>query len=165
MIYRVFESQKRNRSKKDWVTTVLTDLEELNWNINLEDIKKMKKNNFLNIVKRKIQHKTLVDLNKIKQSHSKVQHLEHEVLKMKQYFMPNNLKMNKEDCQMIFKLRCRVTETKMNMKGMYDEQKCRACGKISETQEHVIQCEAKNMIILKYQNMKRFKMEMSVNNC
>jgi hypothetical protein len=125
MINRVFESQRRNRSKRDWVTTVLSDLKELKWNINLEDIKKMKKNYFLNIVKRKIQHKTLVDLNKIKQSHSKVQHLEHEVLKMKQYFIPNNLKINKEDCQMIFKLRCRVTETKMNMKGMYDEHECR----------------------------------------
>ena len=92
MINRVFESQRRNKTKKDWVTTVLSDLEVLKWNINLDDIKKMKKDNFLKIANRKIQHKTLMDLNKIKQSHSKVQHLEHEVLKMKQYIMPNNLK-------------------------------------------------------------------------
>ena len=73
MIYRVFESQRRNPTKKDWVTTVFSDLESLKWNINLDEIKKMKKINFLKIVKRKIQHKTLMDLNTIKQSHSKVQ--------------------------------------------------------------------------------------------
>ena len=57
---------------------------------------------------------------------------------MKPYFMPNNLTIIKEDGQMIFKLRCRVTEDKMNMKGMYDEHDCRACGKISENQEHIL---------------------------
>ena len=46
--------------------------------------------------------------------------------------MPNNLKMNKEDGQLICKLRCRVTKTKMNMKGIYDEHECRECRKISE---------------------------------
>ena len=40
MINRVFESQRRNKTKKDWVTTVLSDLEVLKWNINLDDIKK-----------------------------------------------------------------------------------------------------------------------------
>ena len=60
--------------------------------INLEDIQKTKKNNFLNIVKNKIQLKTLLDLNKIKQSQSKVNHLKY-VVSMKQYLMPNNLKI------------------------------------------------------------------------
>ena len=113
----------------------------------------MKKSNFLKIVKRKVQHKTLMDLNKLKQSHSKVMDLKHEVLKMKQYLMPNNLRMNKEDGQMIFKLRCRVTETKMNMKGMYDEHDCRACGKINENQEHIIQCEEILQINKEYENI------------
>ena len=154
MINRVFESQRRNKTKKDWVTTVLSDLEVLKWNINLDDIKKMKKDNFLKIANRKIQHKTLMDLNKIKQSHSKVQHLEHEVLKMKQYIMPNNLKMKKEDVQMIFKLRCRVTETKINMKGLYDEHTCRVCGEISESQEHIIECGEIRQMNKEYENIK-----------
>ena len=102
----MFESQRRNRNKQDWVTTFLSDLEELKWDINLEDIQKMKKNVFLKIVKRKVQHKTLMDLNKVKQSHSKVKDVKHKVLKMKQYLM------TKEDGQMIFKLRFKVTETK-----------------------------------------------------
>ena len=92
-----------------------------------------------------------MDLNKVKQSHSKVRDLKHEVLKMKQYLMPNNLRMNKEDGQMIFKLRCRVT--KMNMKGMYDEHDCRACGKINENQEHIIQCEEILQINKEYENI------------
>ena len=40
-IYRVFESQRRTGIKKDWVTTVLSDLEELKWDINLENEEKL----------------------------------------------------------------------------------------------------------------------------
>ena len=94
-----------------------------------------------------------MDLNKGKQSHSKVKDLKHEVLKMKQYLMPNNLKIMKEDGQMIFKLRCRVTETKINMKGMYDEHDCRVGGKISENQEHIIQCDVILQMNKEYENI------------
>ena len=54
---------------------------------------------------------------------------------------------------MIFKLRCRVTETKMNMKGLYDEHACRACGKISEDQEHIIECEEIRQMNKEYENI------------
>ena len=54
MISRVFESQRRNKTAKDWVTTVLSDLEEINLDITFEDIRKMKKEKFVNAIKRKI---------------------------------------------------------------------------------------------------------------
>ena len=46
--------------------------------------------------------------------------------------------MSKEEAQIIFKLRCRVVKVKNNLKGMFDDLKCRACGLEEETQEHVI---------------------------
>ena len=55
LIYKVFECQRRNSTPKDWVTTILSDLNELNWDITIEDIQQMKKKRFLNIVKRKVQ--------------------------------------------------------------------------------------------------------------
>ena len=37
-------------------------------------------------------------------------------------------------------MRCKVTETKVNMKGMYDNHECVACSKEEESQEHILQC-------------------------
>ena len=37
MIYKVFQSQMKDRTEKDWVTTVIEDLKELDLDINMED--------------------------------------------------------------------------------------------------------------------------------
>ena len=107
MIYKLYESQRRNSTPKD---------------IKIEDIQQMKKKRFLNIVKRKVQNKSFKDLLKIKEKHSKVKSIKHKMLQMQNYLLPNNLNMKIEESQLIFKLRCKVTETKINMKGMFDDQ-------------------------------------------
>ena len=56
MIFKFFESQRKNRSSKDWVSTVLKDMKKLNLNMNFEEIGSMKKSMFLNIIKRKTEH-------------------------------------------------------------------------------------------------------------
>ena len=43
MILRFFESQKKNKTPKDWVTTISNDIKELNLNVKIEDIKEIKK--------------------------------------------------------------------------------------------------------------------------
>ena len=50
---------------KDWVTTVIKDLEFLNLNLKFEEIKKMQKSRFRNLIKQSIQEKTLKDLNAV----------------------------------------------------------------------------------------------------
>ena len=77
---------------------------------------------------------------KIKFSHTKVKNLEHNSLKMQKYLQPNQTKITNEEAQLVFKLRCRVTETKVNLKGKYDLLECDACGKEEETQEHILLC-------------------------
>jgi hypothetical protein len=52
--------------------------------------------------------------------------------------------MNKEIAQLIFKLRCRVTEAKVNLKGTYDYLECRACQKVEENQKHILICPVLN---------------------
>ena len=54
--------------------------------------------------------------------------------------MPNENNMKIEDSLLIFKLRCRTTNVKMNKKGLYDTFECRACGHENESQSHVINC-------------------------
>ena len=71
----------KNQTPKDWVTMVMSDFQKLELD-RIEDLKKMKKSDYMNIIKRKVEHKALKDLNREKESHSKVRELSHPVLKM-----------------------------------------------------------------------------------
>ena len=65
--------------------------------------------------------------------------------------MPNDVeKMNKDEVQMIFKIRCRMLNIKMNMKNQYDTFTCLVCLNEDETQKHVYECKE----ILKLNNKK-----------
>ena len=72
MIFRFFECQMKQRTKKDWVTTVLDDLEKLDINLSMEEIATMKKTSFMNLIKNKINRRTFENLESLKQSHPKV---------------------------------------------------------------------------------------------
>ena len=63
--------------------------------------------------------------------------------------------MKKEDAQLIFKLRCRMTQIKVNLKGKYDTLECDACGMEEETQQHILVCEELN----KEKDVQEFKYE------
>ena len=159
MINRFFQSQLKNKTKKDWVTAVLDDLKYLDLNnLSMENIKNMKKTSFKKLIKQKINQKTFEKLKSLKMSHSKVENAEHSDIIMQKYLQPNNTKMNKEDAQLIFKLRCRMTEAKVNLKGKYDNLECGACGIEEENQEHIIKCKElnKNNDILEFEYSKLF---------
>ena len=117
-------------------------------------MKKIKKNEFANIVKRKVEQKALNDLIKIKENHSKVKILKYPVLKMQKYLTANNQNLKIEDCQNIFKMRCKVTTTKMNMKQMYNSHECLVCKIESDTDCHVLQCSKLLIMNKEYKNMK-----------
>ena len=140
MLYKFFECQKSNKTKKDWVTTISKDMEVLNIDMTFEDIRNMKKTMFVNMVKRKIEYKTLMDYSKIKEGHSKVKNLKHTTLKLQKY-LNKNANLKKDECQMIFKLRSGVTDVKVNQKWKYESYECDGCEKYEETQEHVLHCE------------------------
>ena len=56
---------------------------------------------------------------------------------MQPYLLPNELNASKEEIQLIFKMRCRVTHVKINLKGLYDTYKCGVFLKEDESQEHI----------------------------
>ena len=62
MISKFFETQRKNPTRKDWVTTVKNDLEELKMDLTFEDIKVLRKNEFKAMIKRKIQNKAMENL-------------------------------------------------------------------------------------------------------
>ena len=56
---------------------------------------------------------------------------------MQKYLQPNNIRISREETQLIFKLRCRVTNVKTNMRNMYVI--CDACGIQEESQKNIIE--------------------------
>ena len=118
LVHKFFQAQLRNMNKKDWVATVLEDLKELDLeNLSMVDISNMKKGSFRNLIKEKIKIKAFERLQKIKLSYSKVENVEHCGIIMQKYIQPSSEKMTREESQIIFKLRCRATNIKVNMKG------------------------------------------------
>ena len=151
LIYKVFQSQNKHRSKKDWISTVIADLVELDLKMKFENIQKISKAKWKSIVKNTIQVKTFEKLQSIKQTHVKVKDLEHISLEMQEYFMPNNIEnVNKEETQLIFKIRCQVINVKMNMKTQYSTYECSICQEENESQKHIYECKE----ILKKKNDK-----------
>ena len=149
LIRKVFEAQNKYPTSKDWVTMVKNDLTVIDMKTTFKEIELMKKNEFMNIVRRKLEHKSLKDLNTMKENHSKVRHLEHPVLKMQNYLMPNESNLKLKDIQLIFSLRCRTTDVKMNKKSQHETYECRACGIEDESQIHIISCKSSIMKMTK----------------
>ena len=135
----------------------MKDLNELNINPNVYVIKMMKKNTWDNMIDKAIHERALQELNKVKAKYSKVPHLNHEYLKMIQYLKPNLFKSSNEEIQLIYKLRCRVTETKKNYQGMYDEFLCDECGEEEESQQHILECRIVLDMNKEYKEMTKYE--------
>ena len=77
----------------------------------------MKKSSFNGLLSKTINKIAFEELEKLKLSHSKVENVKHKMLQMRKYFMPSEYNATKEEIKIIFKLRCRVTELRTNLKG------------------------------------------------
>ena len=145
LVNKFFQTQLKHRTKKDWVTTVLDDLDYLNIKeLDFQTIKNIKQTEYMKIIKQKVREKSFEKLENLKKSHTKVEDVEHSCIVMQKYLQPNTTKITKDEAQLIFKLRCKVTEAKVNLKGTYDNLECGACGISEETQQHIIECKELN---------------------
>ena len=100
----------------------------------------MTKVKWKNIVKQSITNKSLKYLESIKQKHSKVKEVKHKKLEIQPYLLPSETEMIQEEINTIFRLRCRETKVKMNLKSWYDTYECTVCLDEDESQEHVYKC-------------------------
>ena len=66
--------------------------------------------------------------------------MKHKKLEIQPYLLPSENEMFQEEVNTIFKLRCRITKVKMNMKSWYDTFECSVCLDEDESQEHVYNC-------------------------
>ena len=145
MVNKFLHAQMKNRTKRDWASRVIEDLKSLGMEkYSMDQIKNMKKGSFSNMVKKQCEKLAFEKLENKKKSHSKVENLEHTQIIIQKYLQPNKTKITRQEAQLIFKLRCRVTEVKNNMQGKYDKLECGACGEETETQQHIMICKEIN---------------------
>ena len=141
--------QLETRKPKDWISQVINDLKELclevqGHPVNIENLKSIRKSNLKIMVNMAIKEKSFKDLEKQKENHSKVMEIKYERLEMQKYLKSNEIRIKVEEAQEIFKMRCRVSDVKINFRGKYENLECDVCYKEYETQQHIIECKEIN---------------------
>ena len=134
-------SQVKNMKHKDWITQVLKDLKYLKLNLEIQEIKEMKKSKLKKLLDKAVEEKAFEELQQKKGKHTKVMNLSYSKLKMQKYLKANNSNNTVEEAQVIFKLRSRMTDVKANFKNKYEEFECDICKDEEETQKHILECE------------------------
>ena len=123
----------------DWLSLVRNDLQFLNIQFSDEFIQMMTKNEIRNLVRQSIEIKKNEYLSNLQKLHSKTSRL---VIgeKIQEYLISN--KLSTEMKRFLFILRCRMTPTKNNFRGMYPDLTCRFCNIIGteESLNHFTCC-------------------------
>ena len=142
LIYKFFQSQLRTPLKGDWVLEVQKNLSEYKISTTFEEIKKMSEEKFKKQVKKAVRSKAFEDLIKVKNSHSKVKHIEYKEFKMANYLEPNTL--SNIEAKFVFHARCRMLRVKTNYKQSNKKLFCPVCKReeVEDSQPHLLECEA-----------------------
>ena len=149
LVKKVFKAQKTFAVKNDWIIQVQNDLKECKINLSEEEILKMSKYSFKKLMKEKIRVIAANYLITQKEKHSKSEILEYSK-EMQVYLRNESLRIR--DKMLLFRLRNRLLNVKMNFKRKYNHNlQCRLCKKEEESQIHLTQCE----VILSDSNVKK----------
>ena len=144
LLYRFFAAQLENPTRKDWVSQILDDLEELEIDFELEEIQRMSKEKYKKIVKHSVEKKAFLYLKEKKENrkseHSKGKLLEYNYFEMAEYLCPQEENISIEEQKWLFKCRVEDMNIKGNNRWKY-QISCLSCNKnIDETQSHILHC-------------------------
>ena len=140
LIFKFLQAQLRSPSKNDWGQTVLSDLELLEIDTSIDNIKSIPVETFRKTINDRIQKEALKYLNNEKMKHSKVLHIEHTKMELQDYLSPTDLSV--KEAKFLFMLRCRMADVKANFSGSYSSLCCPLCEVETDTQKHLLSCEA-----------------------
>ena len=138
LVHSFLKTQLENPSNGDWGQSCKKDLEELEIQMEIDDIEKMTKNKFRNLVKKKTLEKALQHLNQVKAKHSKVLHLTHTKLEMQKYLEENEMSIH--ECKFLFSLRSRMIDVKTNYREKHSDTMCPCCEETEDSQQHLLSC-------------------------
>ena len=141
LIRSFFDAQRENPSERDWIQTVKQDLNDLEITLSMEEISKMSKLEFKELVKEAVRELAFKYLQQLRVSHRKAEDLVYENLNLQNYLLAGSrTQMTIHERQFLFALRTRMVDVKANFKIGQRDIRCRACSQAEESQEHILQC-------------------------
>ena len=140
MCSKMLRAQWEYPVKNDWTKKVQEDLNELNIDLSLEEIKKKSENSFKRLVKIKTEELALDYLLNLKENHTKMDNIHYSQLKMQMYLKSDKIPVN--EAKNIYKFRTRVAKFKENFKNGNVSIACPMCHLQPDTQEHSLVCQS-----------------------
>ena len=145
IIWKIYETQKIKCNKGDWYELLQIERMENNIRQTDEEIASMSRDKFKNIVDSKVTSHAVYYLNELAEPHSKSDFIVDDKFERKSYF--TDRRFTKEDVQLLFALRTRMTNCKVNFKKQFGNNlKCRICEdeESEENEDHVLNCTVVN---------------------
>ena len=135
-VLQMLRMQLKIPSSGDWASTCVKNLEYLDLKISFEEIKKLPKKTFKNMIKERINQVSLEYL--IEKRGKKGREIEYSCLEMSEYLLPFNSNLTTEEKCEIFAVRNRMVNIPFNFSSNC-EYKCE-CGE-KEDMNHIYQCD------------------------
>ena len=147
LLYKFFMAQLTFPTPKDWVTQVLEDIENLSIELEIEEIKIMKKSTFKKIVKKAVHEKAFSYLQERKNSrnsdNAKGKKLIYSEFVMAEYLCPGEEGCSIDEQKWLFQCRVEDIDIKSNHQWKHKNKHCSSCKKgIIENQSHILYCES-----------------------
>ena len=114
------------------------DKGELEIDMNDDEIQNLSKEKFKDYVTKKAKIQQLHFLKTLKKKHTKSEFVDCTELKTAEYLKAPVF--NTKQKQLLFKLRSRTLDVKLNFPGHHRDLLCRSCGIYQESQGHLLQC-------------------------
>ena len=131
---------------KDWVSQVLEDIEYLSIELEIEDIKTMKKECFKKIVKEAVRKNAFIYSQERKESriseNAKGKKIVYEEFAMSEYLSPNEEDLTIEEQKWLISCRVEDIHIKSNHRWKHNNIFCQSCKKNEiENQRHLLYCD------------------------
>ena len=139
MLYCFFLAQLNMPGENDWTETVKQDLVDFEIGLSLQEVKELSHDQFKCMVKDKSRSAAFKQLMGAKSHHSKMSSLDYSELRIQQYLV--NKSFHTGDAKLLFSFRTRMVEVKNNYKNRQSDLNCPLCGKDTDTQQHLLDCE------------------------
>ena len=135
-VRKMLNLQLEKPSLGDWASTCLSDLENINLKLTLDEIRTISKQRYLMILKEKIKDSALKYL--LKKRGKKGSEISYSSIEMSKYLQPFNKALTIEQKREMFEIRNRMVNIQSNFSSK-NETRCE-CGK-TEDMVHIYECE------------------------
>ena len=139
MLSKFFKTQMSFPVKDDWTEQVQQDLIDFKISENFDWIKTASVYKFRKMIKKRGREFALLEFNKQKEGHSKLECLEYDELKIQGYLRNKNISVTQ--AQILAKFRTRMANYANNYGGTNQDLPCRLCSKHLDNQDEIYNCD------------------------